>query len=493
LLGRETGNSACRSAPDDDFSNRKDRKGGKPLKSNYYVAMSSLLCLLLAVSVCPVGNSLMAQEEDTDQILELIVMFLKDPDPNTRVLGLDEIREAEKYPGEELTKKFAALLPDLEPDAQVGLIEALGERGDAAAKPAVLDMLKSEKENVRAASLEALGLLGNAPEIALLAAKASDGTDLEKRAARQGLVRLKGDDINAAVVAELEKAEPGVRAPLLDVLAARGAVETVPIVLKCAEEDDAGVRLAALKALRILAKADNAADLVRLLKHSAGDADRRSAELALLTICSRAGEACTGAIIEGLDDADAASRIALLRALARIGSAEALEKVVPATKDEDEAVRDEAVRMLSGWRSDAVVPHLMELAKAKDNLRHHVLAMRGLVRLAGPQEERPADLVMLSKIIGLAQRPREKRLVIGALGNAASVEALDFAVATMADADVGQEAACAAVAIAEKIGEGNKDKIRGAMEKVRAKSKDPGVLQRAAQVLNPPAEPESQE
>jgi hypothetical protein len=135
----------------------------------------------------------------------------------------------------------------------------------------------------------------------------------------------------------------------------------------------------------------------------------------------------------------------------------------------------------------------MELAKNMDNSRHQILAMRGLVRLAGPREDKPVDLVMLSEVIGLAQRPQEKRLVIGSLGNASSPEALDFAVETMKDSEVGEEAACAAVAIAEKIGEGHEDKVRSAMKKVGEKAKDLGVLQRAELVLNPPEEPAPKE
>jgi len=465
------------------------------LKRNHYFAMSALFCCLWTISTCLVGSALAADDDESNQVLELIVMFLKDPDPNTRVLGLDEIREAEKHPGEELTKKFAGLLPDLDTDAQAGLIEALGERGDAAAKPAVLEMLDHANVKIRAASLEAIGLLGDASDISALAAKTDGGTPAERRAARQGLVRLKGNDINAAIIEELgaENAEANVRAALLEVLATRGASETVPTVLECAREEDPAVRLAALGALRILASEKNAGDLVKLLNNSAGEADRRKAELAVLTICSRDGEACTGPIIEGLGDADAASRIVLLRALARIGSADALQRVAAALDDKDEAVRDEAVRMLANWRGDAVVEHLMKLAKNKDNPRHQTLAIRGLVRLAGPQEDKPLDLAMLSEVIGLAQRPQEKRLVIGALGNASSPEALDFAVETMKDSEVGQAAACAAVAIAEKIGAGHEDKVRAAMKKVNEMASDLGVLQRAELVLNPPDEPAPKE
>jgi hypothetical protein len=183
-----------------------------------------------------------------------------------------------------------------------------------------------------------------------------------------------------------------------------------------------------------------------------------------------------------MDGADAASRIALLDALARAGGEKALEAVVGRLEDDDEAVRDEAVRLLAIWRDPAVKPHLLAIAQG-DNERHQVLAIRGLVRLARPQEERPADLGLLSQAMALAKRPQEKRLVLGVLGGVASPESLALAAAALGEAAVADEAGLAAVRIAEQMEDRDAEELRDSMQKVLRYVANEEVRARAEKVL----------
>ncbi|MHC4179602.1 MAG: HEAT repeat domain-containing protein, partial [Planctomycetota bacterium] len=378
-------------------------------KAALYVALLGFACLA--------GGSLApAQEEPDEDTLQFIIDFVKDADRETRSIGLQEIRDG-RPAGEAATKRFAALLPELRPEAQAELLEALGDRGDVAARPAVLQMLDDKRQPaVRASALKSLGALGGAGDVPLLAGKAATGSSVEKGAARMSLVRLRGDDVNKAIVSALAEGEPGVRVELLGVLAARGAKETLPTVIASAEDSEASVRLAALSALRMLADESHVPRLVELLKAAQDDQLRRKTELALLAVCSRSGEACADGIAAGLADADVPSRVALLHGLARAGGAKALEEIVARLEDDDPAVRDQAVRMLSIWpNADALEP-LRAIASSGDSLRHRVLAIRGLVRLASPQGEKPADLKILAEAMAVAKRTQEKRLVVGALG-----------------------------------------------------------------------------
>jgi len=109
---------------------------------------------------------------------------------------------------------------------------------------------------------------------------------------------------------------------------------------------------------------------------------------------------------------------------------------------------------------------LVELAGDDENLRHHVLAIRGLVRLASPQQEQPAVIETLAKVMDMAKRPEEKRLVIGVLGGIATPEALDLAMASVSDLSLAEEAGLAAARVAERIENGDADEIRTAMQKV---------------------------
>ncbi len=430
-----------------------------------------------------IGSPLQAAEEGPDEaLIQMIVELVQDADRDMRALGFQQVRE--EVPGEAATRKFAELLPKLPPDGQAGLLEALGDRQDAAARPAVKDMLKSETEVVRAAALRALGGLATASEVPLLAEKAAAGSNIERGAARQSLIRLRGDDVNAALMETLAKSEPGVRVEMLGVLAARNAKEALPKVLESARDEKPSVRIAALKSLRYLAAEGDTAALANVLKAAKDDAERSSAELALLAVCSRGREACADAVVAGLEGADVPSRIALLHALGRAGGPKALEAVVARLEDQDQVVRDEAARMLSTWPDPAAVPHLMEIASASRRLRHQVLAIRGLVRLGSPQEDKPADVSLLSEVMKLAKRPQEKRLAVGVLGGVATPQSLGLVAAALDDPAVAEEAGLAAVMIAEKMQDEDKDELRAAMEKVLEQSKSEAVRQRAAKVLD---------
>ena len=441
-------------------------------------------CWLLLGVLCVLGGRVQAQEDENEALVQMVVELVGDADRDMRALGLQQIRE--EVPGEAATKRFAELVPTLGPEGQAALLEALGDRGDPAARPVVLDMLQAEQEPVRAAALRALGPLGTVEDVAALMGKAAEGSDLEKQAARQALVRLKGDDVNQAVVAAMSKGKPGAKVELLGVLAARNAKEALPTVMESVADADPAVRLAALGALRYLADEKNAAGIVGLVKGAKDDAERRKAELALLMVCTRGGPSCAEPIIAGLGDANEPARIALLHALARTGGPKALEAVVARLQDDDEAVRDEAVRALSVWRDPAVKPHLLTLAKESKRERHQVLAVRGLVRLARAQEEKPADLAGLTEAMGLAKRPGERRLVLGALADVASAESLALAADALGDRAVAEEACFATVMIAEEMEDGNKDEVRAAMQKVLRYATNGDVRARAEKRLASP-------
>lgn len=424
------------------------------------------------------------QEADAgDPLVEMVIGLLRDPELEMRALGFQQVREGEEVKGEAATRKFVALLPELPPQSQAGLLEALGERRDPVARPDVLKMLKSEEEIVRAAALKALGFLGTEEDVALLGGKAAEGSAAEKGAARESLVRLQFEGANGALVKALEQGAPPVRVELLAALAARNARSELPAVFACVEDSAPPVRLAALEALRVLADESQAAKLVEILKAAGSDLERRKAELALLSLCSRSGQACLAPILAALAGADGPARMALLRAAARVGGPEALEAIVGQVGHTDQAVSDEAVRLLSIWPDPAALAELKALAGQKDNQRHHVLAIRGMVRLASAVEEKAADLETLAEALELAERPEEKRLVLGALGSAAQAKAATLAAALLDDPLLGEEAAVAVVRVAEKSEGADAQTLRPLLEKVVSQSKSEQLRTRAKKAL----------
>ena len=122
-------------------------------------------------------------------------------------------------------------------------------------------------------------LQGEVADAVPLLEQAAEGSDLEKGAARQALVRLRGDEVNKAIVAAMSEGKPGAKVELLGVLAARNAQEALPAVMESVADADASVRLAALGALRYLADESNTAGIVGLIQGAKDDAERKKAEL----------------------------------------------------------------------------------------------------------------------------------------------------------------------------------------------------------------------
>jgi len=442
------------------------------------VLLCAMTCLTMALTA---GACLAAVEEASDELVEMVVGLLNDKDRDMRALGLQQVRTEAK--GQAATKRFAAVLPKLPPEAQVGLLTALGERGDPAARSAVIEMLDSQEESVRAAAIGALGALGGLSDVSVLVRKLTASTESEKAAAQQALARLRGQGVNAAIAAELKQAKPDACAKLLKALAARNATDSVAAILQAAEAPELEVRLAALAALRGLADQSHTGAIVRLLKAARQDDEQNQAEAALSAVCARGREACVDAIRAGMPGAAPWARAALLRTLARAGGPRSLEAVVAATKDDDSMVRDEAVRLLAGWPEASVAPHLLAIAGQSGPLRYHVLAVRGLVRLASPLADRPANLDLLAESLKIAKRPEEKRIVLGVLGSIPTAQSLALIVPAMDDPDLADEACLAALLIAESQTNLDKGQRRAVAEKALAKAKSQPIRERAGKLI----------
>jgi HEAT repeat protein len=409
-----------------------------------------------------------AAAEDVNPVVQMVVDLLRDKDRDMRALGLQQVRGEVK--GTEATNKFAALLPELPPETQAGLAEALGERADPVARPAVLKLVTSPEPGVRAAALGALGTLGQVVDVQLLAKHTAGGSDRETAAARQALTRLRGEGVDPAILAALPEAPPAGKTQLLGVLAERNAKQALPQMFAATRDQDAAVRLAALHALRMLAEERDTAGLVAVLKAAAGDTERREAEVALLAVCNRGRQACVAALVAGLAEADVPARMTLLHALGRAGGPQALAAVVQRIRTEEPVVRDEAVRMLSSWNDPAAVPPLLALAETAQNARHQLLAVRGLVRLASPVGERPADLKTLGQALALAKRPEEKRLALSALANVPTVASLNIVVPLLDDPALAEDAALAVVTIAEKMPQETRSQAKAALQKAAGRA-----------------------
>jgi len=345
--------------------------------------------------------------------IALILKPLKSGDAAMQSVAVSFIRDV---PGTEATRAFAAELPKLPPATQVLVIEALASRGDKAATPAVMAAAGSSDEKVRVAALQALASLGDAATVPLLAKAARSESQAVANAARGTLKVLSGDGVNSAILAELKKGDAKCRAELIRTLAARRAEETVPELLKYAEDQDETVRREAFTAIGKLANDKTFPALVALLVRAKGDRALKAAERAVITVARNLKDeaARTEALVGALGKATPAGKAALLRVLGQFGGDRALATVRAALADADASVRDAAIRTLANWPDPSPADDLLKIVRETKNQVHRVLALRGYVRMLALPSQRPISEVLrrYGEAMKLATRVEEKKQVL---------------------------------------------------------------------------------
>jgi len=384
--------------------------------------------------------------------LPLLLEQLRSPDKAFFGIGL---RTARELPGRDVTEALAAELRRSSPDRQSFLLLALADRNDAAVMPAVLAAAASGPQNLRLTAVGVLDRQGGLSSVPVLLSAAADGDAELAQAALGALTRLPGNEVDADLLARLPAAAGKNRQVLIILAGQRHIDRALPAIIRSAEDPDAGVRSAAVQAIGILGGDAQAADLIRLLQATQSPKERGDLEMALLAISGRAGTRAVPHLLSLARNDDSALRIIALHVLAAAGGPEALGAVKSAVEDNDEAVRDEAVRTLSTWPNNwpedsAVAEPLLALAKSSAKTSHQVLALRGYLQyLQGDKQLKDDEkLGKVTDVLPLIKRPEEKRLAIAVIGIVPAPGAIEMLVAFAEEPAVAEDACSAIVKLA---------------------------------------------
>jgi len=406
--------------------------------------------------------------------LPLLTEILTGNDTEMQASALRFVREVA---GPEVITALADLLPKLPPETQAMILADLGTRGDRSALSTVTKAVGSDNEAVKKAAVLAMGQLGDASCVPTLAALAAGGGPAAEEA-RRALDSLPDPKVNATMITLAKEAEPKVQKELIRSLGERAATEAVPTLFDLARSDDPLVRLEAIRAIEKVADGAAVPDLVALVVNPRDPANREPAQRALATVTARCPEkdAPADAMLAALAKASPDGKAALLQTLPSTGTAKALDALKKAVGSDDAKVRDAAIRALANWPDPAAAPDLLNIAKTAESTTHHVLALRGYVRLAGSEGLKANQrLAMYKEAMAAAKRPDEKKQILGGLANVKAVAALEMVIPVIDDSALKREACAAAVKIAKNLGGQGKPVIVKAMKKVLAVSKDKRV------------------
>jgi HEAT repeat protein len=432
----------------------------------------------LAISPLPASA-----KNSGDELVEQVVKLLANPDREFRAAALEQVRSSAR--GEANTKTFAAQLPKLDPSAQAALVTALADRGDVAARPAIVELLASSKdEDVRSAALASLGEIGTADDVPTLIKALSAPSGAEQQATRTALVRIRGAAAVKALAGAARSGDAQTRAVLIDLLAVRRASGEMPVLLAASLDDDARVRSAAMNALGQLAGPEQLRAMIPAVLKAQKGGERDAAERNVAAVCARIenqdqrADALLAAFGIEIGNADE-----LLPLIGRVGGKKLIDYVGGIATGPDAARRLIAIAALGKWPDASPADKLLEIANKTSDAAEREQAFQGYVKISAARDQRndKERLNRMKQAMQAARTPEETALVINRCRTAYDVETVRFVLPYVDEAPFAQIACETIVEIAHhrEVREPHKAEFDKALDKVIKVSEDPVVVDRA--------------
>ena len=428
------------------------------------------------------------------EVLADLMEAVAEADPQLRAVA---VRIAASVAGEKTTMAWVERMPGAEPKVRAGILAILAQRGDPAALPAVMAALKDKDLSVRVAATRALSAFPGRKMAETLLSLLAAETPEQRGAARDGLGHMPGNEAGAVVAeAFARSSDPLVRRGLLAVLAQRRAVEQMGAIFAAAEDQDPLLRAAALRALGSLAGRAELPRLIAILTAARAATDRDAVADALATAAERMPREVVAAVMPQLDRAPPEVIAALLRPLGKAGGVRAAQTIASYVDHADPAVRDAAVRAVAQWRTKDGAPEawaaLLTIARTSDDPKHHVLALRQYITLAG--SELVADnvlrrLAMYAQAMKTARRKEEKLLALAGIGGMGIFPAMKIAESYLDDKDLREAAAAAVVRVVSKLPNKDLPEVHAVLEKALAASLNERTRAEARKYLGRSADP----
>lgn len=439
--------------------------------------------LFVSLTATIVLTSAAVSRAADDPVALTIELFSRD-DADFRAIGLDRVRHGTT--GEAATYRYAAEIARQSPERQVELVRALADRGDAAAIPAITALLLQAKDPaVRSAAVLALGTLGTQVEVAVLK-RSLAAAEPEKAAARRALTIIRGDAATKELIDAAKFGEPALRPTFIDILADRRAKVALPEFAAMTVDADAAVRSAALRALEKLGGPEQVAGLIAgVLKAAAGN-ERRDAERALVTVCTKnqGHEAAATIFLDTFKKAPESEQETLLPALGGVGGPGAMAVVDGLIASPDAAKRKFGLSALSRWPDATVASRLLDLtAKAQDPAERSLL-LGALIRIAPLPTNKLNDgqkLDLVKKTMQLCQTDEERARLIERVNAIRTVDAFRLILPYLDQPPLAEPACKSVVELAHhrQLRDANKEEFTKALDHVIATTKNQELIQRA--------------
>jgi hypothetical protein len=324
------------------------------------------------------------------------------------------------------------------------IVEMIGRKGDpvllSSLKMALLDI---NAEAVRFAGIDAIANIRNDKAVEVLEDYLISGKDAAATA--KSLSRRLDAAHMTRLSAALEKAPKAAKVEIIRLIGAKAVKAEFGKVLAFTSDTDQDISAAAFSALKNLSSDENIPVLIDLLKKATSKEQIAGVQLSLINAASGLnGEEKTKFINQLTGAADPGRT---LEVLSRLGSRDALNKVVDAFGSQDLAVKESAFGALLKWSSADAADALYQICAT--NPVYKVKAFKGFVDLIAhstlPDDQK---LLQYRKVMTLAASKEQKLSVIDRLGDLRTFLTLVYTSNFLDDKELKFSAASAVMQIA---------------------------------------------
>jgi HEAT repeat protein len=385
---------------------------------------------------------------------KMIIDILKGKEPVLYPPAIRMVRDV--FDGTHI-HEVCKFLPALPEDSQVQLLEVLSHYREKAARDSAVKATHSENTMVRIAALQALQSVGDSSTVELLVNHAAGAQGEEQSAARISLWGLYGKGVDRAILLNLVKlTDPNIQEELIRSVGERRISNGKNFLFSRTRYSNSEIRLAAIRALKNVSSTSDLPRLLQLLINAPGEREQQELESTIAKVAGQRSDPIgrANAVRVMLPSVkDVKKRAALYRVLGKIGDDSSLPLVREALKDDNPEIRDAVVRALSDWPTVSPGEDLAHVVQTSSNRVHKVLALRAYIRMIGMEPYRSPEgaVESLREALVWAERPEEKKLILGILPQFACPDALKLAESLLTEKGAEEEAEQAVQQIRKKL------------------------------------------
>ena len=370
--------------------------------------------------------------------------LLKALDSYNELLQAGVLDLSEKIPGEAATTRWIKKMDEVTPVTKAKIVSMLGSRGDETAIPVLVESLQDSDPQVRLAAISAITKLKKSEGITDLLSAMKEADDEELKLIQTSLLTLNTDKVITASAATIHSMPWAAQITLLEIFAERRAKTKADVVWDLTSNENADVRLEAIKTFEKLATKNDLQKLVKLLQQTKNEEEIAATQKAIAKSVADIPDSNNrlNEFLKLLKLVKNEKQKGLFDPFAEFGETNGLELIVQLTQNKKSDIQNNAIRTLANWQVFEASNHQIELVKNLESVESKTQLLRGYLRLTRDSEMPDYKKVeLLKEAMAAINDSKNQKLVLRGLSEIISIESVKYVASFMNEKELKNYAA----------------------------------------------------